>query len=140
MYSKLQQDHRILRGITGELRNWIGEERCSDPAGLAQCRWKLARMVTAHLALEDAHVYGPLANDHRPEAVAILRRFRQDLGLLLGQFSAHIGTWSAEAVMADWQGYCREAGALLAALDRRIDCEDDELYPLLIRDRAIRAA
>lgn len=140
MYSKLQQEHRILRGITGELRSRISEDRCSDPAGLAQCRWKLARMVTAHLAQEDAHVYGPLAHDPRPEAVAISRRFRQELGLLLGQFSAHIGKWSAEAVIADWPGYCREAMALLEALDTRIECEDEELYPLLIRIRDARAA
>lgn len=131
MYDSLRQDHVDLLEVAREIRSRIAHDTLIDSVGLAQCRWRLARTVTQHLAMEDVHLYARLANDPRPEAVAISARFERELKPLLGAFNAHIVEWTADAVRKDWDGYRVNMAGLLDALEARIECEEAELYPLL---------
>lgn len=131
MYEKLRNDHRELLDTSAEIRTRVAAGELNDPIGLSQCRWRLARTVTQHLAVEDVHVYRKLASDPRPAAVAISARYERELGQLLGAFNAHIAEWPADAVRRDWLGYRAAITELLDALEARIQCEEHELYPLL---------
>ena len=131
MLKNLHNEHVALLAMADEIRGWINHEALSDSIALAQCRWRMARTVTQHLAMEDAHVYGRLAKDPRPEAVAISNRFKREFSGLLGDINAHIAAWTADAVRADWPGYCREMGGLLDGLAARIRFEESVVYPFV---------
>lgn len=139
MYEQLQDDHQALGRIAEDLRARTAQPRLTDPAGLGRCRWQLARTLTRHLALEDTHVYARLDADPRPGVAAVSRRYKRELGALRATFDAHMIEWTGVAVARDWEGYRRAVHALLTALEARIRCEDDELYPL-IAPKAVRAA
>lgn len=139
MYEQLRRDHRDLAILARDLMRRTSSAELADPGGLGTCRWQLARTLTRHLAMEDAHVYARLDGDTRSGVAAISRRYRQEHGALRDQFQAHMLEWSGDAITRDWAGYCSAVRTLVAALEARIKCEDDELYPL-IAPEADRAA
>ena len=137
MYEQLRRDHRDLAVMASDLLRRTSSAQLADPGGLGSCRWQMARTLTRHLAMEDAHVYARLDRDPRPGVAAISRRYRQELGALRDQFQAHMTQWTGDAIARDWDGYCRAVRVLVTALEARIKCEDDELYPLIApADRA----
>lgn len=131
VFEQLRRDHVELSGISRALRAILAAPQLGDPAGLARLRLRLTRIITRHLAIEDAHVYVPLALDPRPAAQAIAHRFQTELRFLHSDFEAHLLRWTADALDQDWPGYRRSATQLLDALDARIRCEEEEVYPLV---------
>lgn len=131
MYDQLRRDHRDLAALASDLLRRTSSAQLADPGGLGSCRWQMARTLTRHLAMEDAHVYARLDGDPRPGVAAISRRYRKELGALRDQFQAHMAEWTGDAIARDWAGYCKAVRVLTAALDARIKCEEDELYPLI---------
>src|SRR5688500_10135123 len=107
MYEQLRRDHRDLAAMASDLLRRTGSAQLADPGGLGSCRWQMARTLTRHLAMEDAHVYARLDRDPRPGVAAISRRYRQELGALRDQFQAHMTQWTGDAIARDWGGYCR---------------------------------
>lgn len=139
MYDQLHRDHLEILEIVAEVRARTAEETLSDSTGLARCRWRLARTVTQHLALEDVQVYPLLFTDPRPEATALAARFERELCHLLSAFNTHTAEWTSDAVRRDWQGYRAAINELLDALETRIRLEESELYPLF-SEESLRAA
>lgn len=131
MYDQLCHDHLELTRLASELLGRTSTAELTDAGGLGSCRWQLARALTRHLALEDAHVYARLDADPRPGVAAIARRYKGELCHLSDQFNDHMAEWSGDAIARDWAGYCRAVKVLLAALKARVECEDNELYPLV---------
>lgn len=134
MYEKLQHDHIELLALSAELRAELATDTPVESASLWRSRWRLTRLVTQHLAIEDAQVYRKLVRDARPAAVALSRRHESELSQLLAAFNTHVTRWPAEAVREDWPGFRSATFALLDALEARIACEENELYPLLKRE------
>lgn len=131
MYDQLRHDHADLVKMARDLRRRIAVPALTDAGGLGSARWQLARTLTRHLAVEDAHVYTRLDKDPRPGVAAISRRYKRELGYLRDQFSTHMVRWTGDAIAQDWPGYCAALGTLLDALEARIRCEETELYPLI---------
>jgi len=131
MLDELRRDHVELSVISGELRAIIGTPGLGDADRLARLRGRLTRIITGHLAVEDVHVYALLLADPRPEVQVIAQRFKDELRLLHGAFEAHVLRWTADALADDWPGYTTAVSTLLDAIDARIRCEEEELYPLL---------
>ena len=140
MYEQLRRDHLDLASIAADLMERTTQAELTDPGGLGKCRWQLARTLTRHLALEDAHVYARLDTDPRAGVAAIARRYKLELGGLRDQFHTHMVEWTGDTIARDWPGYCRAVRTLLTALKTRMQCEDNELYPLLAADNGRAAA
>lgn len=140
MYEQLRRDHHELATMASDLMRRTSSAQLADPGGLGKCRWQMARALTRHLAMEDAHVYARLDGDPRPGVAAIVRRYRQEHGALRDQFQTHMVEWTGDAIAHDWTGYCGAVRILVAALEARIRCEDDELYPLIEPDDSRAAA
>ena len=126
----LKDEHVALARVADELGRLIAGDAPSDPAALAACRWKLARLVTQHLANEDRQIYSRLY-DPTSRLGSSVKRLADELGGLYASFQQHITRWTGEAVRADWHGYRGETRALIRALHDRIDREERELYPLV---------
>ena len=139
---KLKDEHVELRRIADELdRLMAGADPC-DLTALARCRWRLVRLVTQHLALEDRQIYSRAPDPASPLG-SIAARLKGEIGDLYDSFRGHITAWPSEAIVADWETYRTETRRLLATLHARIDREERELYPLVVdgdRPSASKAA
>lgn len=106
-----------------------------DPRSLADCRWKLMRLVTGHLAYEGLHLYPALyAAGGRNADIA--RQMATEIEQLSGALQNHVREWTVTRIDSDWPGYRRAAGALIDTLVLRIDREEKDIYPLLLVAKA----
>jgi hemerythrin-like domain-containing protein len=98
----------------------------------------LAGKLGVHLAMEDKALYPRLAEDGAPPDAALAAAFMQEMGGLGAAFAAYNRNWPAPAIAADPAGFARETRAVFAALARRIERENRQLYP--IADRVLARA
>lgn len=126
----LKSEHVALRLVTDELGRLTSGDAPVDPAALAACRWKLARLVIQHLANEDRQIYGRRYNPKSPLGSSA-KRLKEELGGLQASFQQHITRWTGQAVLADWRGYQADTRKLIDTLHHRIGREERELYPLV---------
>jgi iron-sulfur cluster repair protein YtfE (RIC family) len=97
---------------------------------VAAIRWKLARELIAHLAVEDRWLYPALMAGMDKKASDTAKRFKDEMGGLAGTFTNYVAEWNDQRIAAEWKVYCDETKALLASLKNRILLENKELYPL----------
>ncbi|MCA1653336.1 MAG: hemerythrin domain-containing protein, partial [Sphingomonadales bacterium] len=66
------------------------------------------------------------------------KAFSEEMGGLGAAFGDYAKKWDATTIATDWQGFCSDSRAIIAALTSRITRENRELLPLA--DRLDRAA
>ncbi len=109
-----------------------------EPGAAAEAVARLRIVLLRHLQFEDSWLYPALERHDRPEVAAAARRYREEMGGLSSAFVAFADGWSAPArIAADPAGYLAAWAAIHAALLRRMDAEDDDLYELA--ESALRA-
>jgi hypothetical protein len=127
----LCRQHEELRALADEYERELGKAN-ADLAALASCRWKLARLVSSHLAYERTYVLGSLAT-HGGMAS---QRFADDLKKVGDRLSGHVREWTPAAIADDWAGYGRACRALINLLRAQMASEEADLYPLLLKAKA----
>lgn len=127
----LSADHAELGLLCTEMIVLVDRPAPGDIAAIATLRWRLARRITQHLALEDEYIYRPAADGTLPRLGAAAAVVKDELGELYAAYQAHIVKWPGDRLTADWAAFRAEATALLARLQARIRREDEDLYPLL---------
>jgi len=138
MLTKLQGDHLEILSVAAMLAQLTASEMPADLNMLSQCRWRLRRILLAHLALEDRYVYNRVGSDPALAAIAPAPREKAALTALVDEFRQHFELWTIEQVTRDWMGYRWEVQGLVERLRARIDWEDRTLYPALDRARQAR--
>ena len=128
---KLSDDHAELDRLCGEMATLIDSPEPCDLTAIATLRWRMARLVTQHLALEDHHIYTPAARDPLSRLGKAAETLKAELGTLYADYQAHIATWPGEKMTAQWSVFRPEALALLARLRARIRRENADLYALV---------
>jgi len=103
----------------------------SDCLELFRARGDLRRALLSHLSREDWVVYPRMLASNRPEVRALATRLAAGAAAFTSAFQAYSRRWTTPSITADWEGFRDETLAMLAALKRRISCEDDELYALV---------
>ncbi|HMI88653.1 MAG TPA: hemerythrin domain-containing protein [Polyangiaceae bacterium] len=105
-----------------------------DAAPVAAGLQRLAVMLKAHLALEDATLYPKLLTHTDASVAATARRYQQEMGGLQTAFANYVERWpTASAIQAQPDGFLAQTQEVVAALLARIDRENGELYPMLER-------
>jgi hypothetical protein len=132
MYAHMIEDHDIIRGIIAKLRALLIEDGMPIGHWFATTRWSLTRHLLRHLAVEGA-IFRDQVRSHldasKPTAPDTFeQRYRE-----------HIAHWTPDRIDAEWPRYCRELGAILNTLDRRMEFEEREVYPKLT-ERAAKLA
>jgi len=105
------------------------------PRPVATLRWRLARQLLAHLAVEDRFLY-PSMITRGGDAGRTAQRFQNEMGNLGEAFASYMSAWNEARIQREWAVFCGETGIILAALAERIDRENDILYPLAGRSAA----
>ncbi len=108
-----------------------------DRLEVAKCRWRLARVLIAHLAIEDKWLYPMLIRSGSPRASAMAASFQHEMGGLAAAFHAYMQNWSEDRITGEWEGFQTATWALVEALDLRVRRENTELYPLADAEGAI---
>jgi len=109
----------------------IAEPQPPEPAVLFAVRGELNSVLIAHLKAEDWVLYPRLFASPDPSVEQTARAFSDEMGDLAHAYTARTQKWTATSIAGDWSGYCRETGAILDALAKRIVRGNRELYPLL---------
>lgn len=105
----------------------------SQPGGVSQLRWQLARQLMTHLALEDRFLYPAMQRypDGRTRETAA--SLQSETGQLADSFSRYMSSWNEDRMIREWSAFCKETRAVLDALTDRVARENRTLYPLAER-------
>ena len=135
--TKLREDHAALARLFRQLRGMTESSEAPSQLVLFNLRRELTSTLIAHLKLEDWALYPRLIESADQSISDAGREFQDEMGGLAPAFVAYCDRWSANAIEADWAGYCIDTRAILDALENRLVRENRELLPLLERlDRA----
>jgi hypothetical protein len=105
-----------------------------DAAPVAVGLQRLATMLKAHLAFEDATLYPKLLAHTDASIAATARRYQQEMGGLQTAFMNYVERWpAASSIQEDPVGFVGHTRDVVTALLSRIEREDGELYPMLER-------
>lgn len=102
---------------------------------------KLNGMLRIHFAQEDHCLYVVMIKSSNPTASCTARAFRSEMGALGDEFEAFMRQWSCSAAIAtSFADFRLESWKIFAALDARIERENEQLYPLAeaLTDREVR--
>ncbi len=128
---KLRDEHFRLLGTVRRLGALIERRMPPPPLHLFALRHELSSTLIVHLKVEDWLLYPPLLESADTQIACTARSFSEEMGGLSDAYRAHCDKWSADAIAADWAGYCAECREILDALTIRITRENRELYPLV---------
>ena len=135
--AKLRADHAELVKMVRRLADYIEQPSPPPQVELFELRREISSTLIAHLKAEDWVLYPRLLESPDASVAATARAFSDEMGGLAAAFTAYMSRWSANAIAADWPGYCRDSRGIIDALTSRITRENRELYPLLEKlDRA----
>jgi iron-sulfur cluster repair protein YtfE (RIC family) len=129
--SKLRDEHIEIQKIIGKLRYLIGQSSPAPQLHLFALRHELSSTLIAHLKTEDWLLYPRLKASADVHIAETARVFSEEMGGLAAAYVAHCQKWNADAIAADWKGYCSDSRDLIDALHNRITRENRDLYPLL---------
>lgn len=127
---QLSQQHDELMQVARELGRAVASV---SPQPVGPVRWQLARMLIAHLALEDRIFYPSLERHGDAQARDTAARFLREMGGLSAAFSTYMSQWSDDRIARDWSGFCVATQGILSALQNRVEREERLLYPLASR-------
>jgi iron-sulfur cluster repair protein YtfE (RIC family) len=127
----LRAQHTRLRDLATQLS---GELRRGDAAARgAEIRALLNRLggaLMVHLAAEDQGFYPRMVADKRPEVAAVAARYQTEMGPLKDRVEQYMRRWTSETIATELVSFARETTRLLGELAKRMQREEQELYPL----------
>ena len=134
----LDRYHEQHAGIHGQLQDLhqrlAPEALAADPAAARQSLVTLGAKLNIHLAFEDQALYPPLLGNLNPAIQTKTRAYMSEMGGLKENLGNHLKRWlSIQRVKQEPQTFRKETLELTQALERRLQAEDQDFYPMLER-------
>jgi len=98
---------------------------------LVKFRHMFSKELLGHLTREDWLLYPSLLQSSDKRIAATAQNFIDEMGGLMQAYKTWSATWPTEAARLNWDGFVAETTELLSLLTRRVQRENDELYPLI---------
>lgn len=127
--TELCRQHEELHVLAGQLSRAVADDRV--PQSIGALRWQFARLLMAHLALEDRIFYPGVQRMADEQLRTTAQRLQIEMGPLAEAFSAYLSRWSDHRIAGEWAGFCQETREIVKSLVTRIDREERTLIPLL---------
>jgi uncharacterized protein YozE (UPF0346 family) len=131
----LSRQHRDLVKSGMQLLAFLDEARLADETPEAlRCLGTFSGLLRVHLRMEDESFYPYLLTSKNPAVRVLATRFldeRFDLQHRFDEFRQRFS--SLDAIQSDRAGFVDEARSLLYAVAERMQREDDELHPAVLR-------
>jgi len=128
---KFRTQHNEILVIAKEMTTELKGE--ADAAVLRKLLSNLAGKLNFHLAMEDQALYPRLLERKDADAKKMAKQFMTEMGGLGKVFTTYNDKWQVSAIRNDPAGFAGETAAVFAALTKRIQRENTELYPLADR-------
>jgi hemerythrin-like domain-containing protein len=125
---QLLDEHAAILEMFSQLETALAADRPQDVVAL---RWKMNRVLNAHLALEDQLVYPVLAACPNGETAALAKRMMSEIGDLAAKWRDYITLWTTGDIRARPDDFRAHTAAVRAALHERIEREERDLFPRL---------
>ena len=119
-------EHAVLLDLSAAMLAAVDGE----PAAIVTLRKKMSRVLVAHLAKEDHHLYPALRRSTKAATALCAARFDAEMGDLAKVWLTMMSDWPDERILRDQHGFSPVMRPILDALEQRIHSEERELYPL----------
>lgn len=128
---EFRRQHDDLLAIGAEFRGLLQPEALRrDPRPARALLSTLAARLAVHLSLEDRLIYLRLLQTGDERTRTLTRSVMAEMGSLGAVFKAYDEKWQVAAIEAEPTVFARESVQALAALAKRIERENRQLYPL----------
>jgi iron-sulfur cluster repair protein YtfE (RIC family) len=94
-------------------------------------RWKINRILLAHLAKEDRLVYPALISSGDRRTASTAHLICAEVGDLAHKWRHYLSYWTVARIREDGEAFRAQTIAVEQALLARIEREETELFPLL---------
>lgn len=131
------REHVQISTAITHLRDMVAGDPPDDLGPISAARWRLGFLVAKHVSVEDTHIFPIIAADIRSEVQDVIARFNGRINVIKNDFRAYQSDWPPDRIMAEWPGFCAATQACLNELEKRIEVEERELFPL-VREAEIR--
>lgn len=125
---KFRAQHDDILQVAGTITAQLKAN--GDPAALRKLLSNLAGKVNFHLAMEDEALYPRLMTGGSAAVKTRATKFKDEMGGLGRVFTEYNNRWQTSAIRADFDGFANETRKVFGALAKRIERENNELYPL----------
>jgi hypothetical protein len=127
-FDGLVTEHEAMGPMVAEFRDLL-TRLPEDPFRVAAMRWQLIRALTDHFAREESDICAPLVATGKAAAINVTLSFRDVQGAIRDEIMAYQNDWPTGRIERDWEGFCQASNAVLAKVQQRMECEENELYP-----------
>lgn len=126
---ELQRQHDEIEAMIARFHQAIADENI--PQRLGPLRWQFARLLMAHLALEDRIFYPNMQRQPHEKLRGTAARLESEMAPMASDFAAYMARWSDDRIEREWAYFCRETREMLAGILNRLQKEEGLLMPLL---------
>lgn len=126
--SELIEEHKIVKGLMAQLCVASGGRNAEEVSAL---RWKINRILLAHLAKEDRLVYPALISSGDRDTASTAHLISAEVGDLADKWRHYLSYWTVARIREDGEAFRAQTVAVEQALLARIEREEAELFPLL---------
>jgi len=125
--------HQELFQVASEISALLKHDELSNDASKVRGLLSmLAGKLKLHLVMEDEHLYPDLVRHSNEKVRKLARKYIDEMGGIAGTFDEYMNRWvSAADIQNNAKGFIEETKAVFKALSKRIEKEDNELYPLI---------
>ena len=132
LLAEYEKNHADLLGAMAVMDS-VTRAVLADRDLVSNARWRLSHASLRRRMLW-GRVYRHLSPRVGPSDAAALNRIQAIDFALQQQSAAHVGKWTADAVEANWDGYCEASRAIRWKMDAYIAAERRVVHPLLAAD------
>lgn len=128
-----RRQHSEILQLAQELESLLTIEKLEGHEAAARSLLsRLAGKLNIHLAMEDKALY-PALQQHAEERVrSLAKTYIDEMGGIAEEFARYMANWpSANSIKSAPGRFISETGQIFSALAKRIERENNELYPLI---------
>jgi hypothetical protein len=126
---ELQEAHSKLLSAIHDLAQ-LTSGPMPDVRRITDVRWRVSEASLARRLLW-GRIHGFLSECAGADAESDLRELQESDMRLIRASTEHVTKWTADAVVADWPGYCRASETMRAKMIEAMKREKRLLYPIL---------
>ena len=133
----LRKAHKELLEIAGQISAMLFVDTVSEKSEeISRLLSSLLGKLNFHLMMEDKHLYPDFFKHSDKKVRNIAMDFSDEMGGIAQHLRQYRDTWSnASAIKDNPKEFISETRGVFKALAKRIDKEDNELYPLVEKTR-----
>lgn len=131
--TNLLRQHNEILDLAGKISAFKTEQQIqADAFAISLLLAQLAGKIKIHMNTEDRFVYPSLLNHASPKVQTVSRQFADEMGDIAQTFESYKTKYmNAREISANPTTFLHGTRLITTALTKRIEKENNELYPLL---------